>query len=156
MFTNNISQFKVISIIKNGKYGIVYRGTELNTNKSIVIKKIPVDEQIEKIDMLCKEIYNCRQFKHPNIEFLIQSFIWKENIYLVYPFMCFGDCQTLLQQVFKSGKFNNFFLCIFIFLLSYLHTYSCSTKIHVNALSWHELIPKKNKGELNFPALCCC
>lgn len=117
MFTNYINQFEVISILKNGKYGILYKGTDLNTNKLIVIKKIQVDEKIEKIDMLCKEIFNCRQFKHPNIVTILHSFVWKDNLYLIYPLMCFGDCQTLLQHAFKSGKymyvkkFNN--ECIF-------------------------------------------
>ncbi|KAH8339722.1 hypothetical protein KR074_003426, partial [Drosophila pseudoananassae] len=103
MFTNHINQFKLISILKNGKYGIVYKGTELNTNKSIAIKKVPLDEKIENIDIMCKEIFNCRQFKHPNIKSILHSFIWKENLYVIYPFMCFGDCQTLLQNVFKTG-----------------------------------------------------
>ncbi|KAH8321869.1 hypothetical protein KR067_007108, partial [Drosophila pandora] len=153
MFTDNINQFKVISIIKSGKYGIVYRGTELNTNKLIVIKKIPVDEQIEKIEMLFKEIYNCRQFKHPNIEFLIQSFIWKENIYLVYPFMCFGDCQTLLQQVFKSGFSETLIALILKDIISAIIYMHSQHFVHGSIKAQHILLNSKKAIISNF---CGC
>ncbi|KAH8272132.1 hypothetical protein KR018_001378, partial [Drosophila ironensis] len=102
MFTNSKNKFQAISVFKNGKYGTVYKGTDLNAKKFIVIKKISLDEKID-MSVLCKEICNTRQFKHPNINPIIDTYMYREYAFLIYPFMCFGDCQMLLQSVYTSG-----------------------------------------------------
>ncbi|XP_041448145.1 putative serine/threonine-protein kinase STE20-like isoform X2 [Drosophila obscura] len=103
MFTNNISDYKLNSTIKTGKFGTLYKANYLNKNKCVVIKKISVEQQADKLAMICEDVLKFRQFKHKNINTILHCFVYKNYVYIVFPFMCFGDCQTLLENVFTSG-----------------------------------------------------
>ncbi|XP_033235761.1 putative serine/threonine-protein kinase STE20-like isoform X3 [Drosophila pseudoobscura] len=103
MFSNSISDYKLNSTIKAGKFGTVYKANYLNTNKCIVIKKISVEQQADKLAMLCEDVLKFRQFKHTNIHSILHCFVYNSYVYMVFPFMCFGNCQTILENVFTSG-----------------------------------------------------
>ncbi|KAH8372736.1 hypothetical protein KR009_004253, partial [Drosophila setifemur] len=151
MFTNNINQYELISTFKNGRFGTVYKGSDLNTKKFIVVKKIALDQRKdEKFTMLCKELFNIRQFKHQNINTIVHCFINMEYAYLIYPFMCFGDCQMLLQNVYTAGfpeTLTALILKDVISALIYIHS---NHFVHGSIKSQHILINSKKAVISNF------
>ncbi|KAH8389046.1 hypothetical protein KR200_002884, partial [Drosophila serrata] len=103
MFGSNINHYKFLAKFKDGLFGTVYKASYKNSSRNVVIEKILLDQQMEKFDFICKQVLNIRQFKHRNINTIIHCFIHKEYAYLIYPYMCFGNCQVLLENVYTSG-----------------------------------------------------
>ncbi|KAH8344547.1 hypothetical protein KR059_011650, partial [Drosophila kikkawai] len=103
MFSSNINHYNFLAQFKDGQFGSVYKANFRNSNRNVVIEKILLDQKMEKFDFICKQVLNIRQFKHRNINTIIHCFIHKEYAYLIFPYMCFGNCQILLQNVFTTG-----------------------------------------------------
>ncbi|XP_034669612.1 putative serine/threonine-protein kinase STE20-like [Drosophila subobscura] len=126
MFSNNISDYKLNSTIKAGTFGTVYKANYLNSNKCVVIKQISVEQQADKVTRICEDVLKCRQFQHTNINSLLHCFVDKNYVYMVFPFICFGNCQTLLENVFTSGFPEILIALIFKDIMSalvYIHSH---------------------------------
>ncbi|XP_015054525.2 putative serine/threonine-protein kinase STE20-like isoform X1 [Drosophila yakuba] len=102
MCSNNIFNYHLLEILKNEKIRTVYKAKDLN-NKCLAILKISADQPMEKLTLLCNEVLTIRRLKHRNINNIVSCFLYKQNVYLTYNFMCFGDCEMLLKNVYTSG-----------------------------------------------------
>ncbi|XP_043661625.1 putative serine/threonine-protein kinase STE20-like [Drosophila teissieri] len=102
MCSNNIYKYQLLDILKNGKIRTVYKAKDLN-NKCLAILKISVDQPVEKLTHLYNEVLTIRRLKHRNINTIVSCFLYKQYVYLTYNFMCFGDCETMLKNVYISG-----------------------------------------------------
>ncbi|KMY91522.1 putative serine/threonine-protein kinase STE20-like isoform X1 [Drosophila simulans] len=102
MCSNNISNYKLLEILKNGKVGTVYKAEDLN-NKCLAVKKVSVDQPMEKLKLLFNEVLTVRRLQHRNINTIVSCFLYKQYVYLTYNFMCFGNCEMLLKNVYTSG-----------------------------------------------------
>ncbi|KAH8245660.1 hypothetical protein KR032_002881, partial [Drosophila birchii] len=103
MFSSNINHYKFLTQFKDGHFGTVYKANYRNSSGNVLIEKILLDQQMEKFDFICKQVLNIRQLKHRNINTIIHCFTHNEYAYLIYPYMCFGNCQILLENVYTSG-----------------------------------------------------
>ncbi|XP_070854428.1 STE20-related kinase adapter protein stlk isoform X2 [Drosophila suzukii] len=52
MCSNNIHHYKLLQILKYGRYGTVYKGYDFN-NKCLAIKKLSLDQPIEELTAMC-------------------------------------------------------------------------------------------------------
>ena len=80
-------KYQVINIIGEGAYGIVYKCKNTETNEIVAIKKF-----IEKYEDLPKLVFNREVFllqisKHENIVKLIEAFINKGYLFLVFDYV---------------------------------------------------------------------
>ncbi|KAH8295610.1 hypothetical protein KR054_003646, partial [Drosophila jambulina] len=127
MFSSNINNYKFLEQFKDGQFGTVYKAKCENSSGNVVIEKILLDQQTEKFDFICKQIINIRQFKHQNINTLVHCFIQREYAYLMYPYMCFGNCQFLLENVYTSG-FSEILIALIVkdilSALIYIHSHN--------------------------------
>lgn len=125
MFSNSLSDYQFTKEIKHGKFGSVYKANCVANNRVVVIKKFAIDEENdEQLKKLSAEILCCRQFKHPNINKILHSFIVDSDVYILYPYMCFGTCQIILESIFVNGLPEPLIALIFRDVLSallYIH-----------------------------------
>lgn len=125
MFSNSLSDYQFTMEIKHGKFGSVYKANCVANNRVVVIKKFAIDEENdEQLKKLSAEILCCRQFKHPNINKILHSFIVDSDVYILYPYMCFGTCQIILESIFVNGLPEPLIALIFRDVLSallYIH-----------------------------------
>jgi len=103
MCSNNISDYKLLEILKNGMIGTVYKAEDIN-NKCLAVKKVSMDQPMEKLTLLFNEVLTVRRLQHRNINTIVSCFLYKQYVYLTYKFMCFGNCEVLLKNVYTSGK----------------------------------------------------
>ncbi|XP_041673756.1 putative serine/threonine-protein kinase STE20-like isoform X2 [Drosophila eugracilis] len=127
MYSSNIQHYKLLEIVKYGKFGSVYKGFD-NKNKSLAIKKVYLDQPMENLTIMCNEVITIRRFKHRNIITILHCFIYKQFAYLMYPFMSYGNCEMLLQNVYTSGFPETILALILKDVLSaliYIHSEHC-------------------------------
>ncbi|KAH8402868.1 hypothetical protein KR222_008101, partial [Zaprionus bogoriensis] len=151
MFTNSLSDYQFTREIKHGKFGSVYKANCLVNNRVVVIKKFPLEEENdEQLKKLFAEIQCCRQFKHTNINKILHSFVLDSDVYILYPYMCFGTCQILLDSIFPTGLPEPLIALIFrdvLCALGYIHT---NDFVHGSVRANHILLDSQKAVLSNF------
>jgi len=142
MCSNNIHHYKLLQILKYGRYGTVYKGHDFN-NKCLAIKKLSLDQPIEELTAMCNEVLTIRRFKHKNIITILHCFLFNQHAYLIFPYMCFENCEMLLQKVYTSGKFI-MFSCIKVYVKLKQHTY-----VHTPCSHNYEVVSHKKAWQQN-------
>ena len=81
------NQYKLITIIGQGAYGIVYLGLDVKTKQKVAIKKfINIFEETEDVMRLARQLTILRLLKHINIIRILDLFKYpkdSDNLYLV-------------------------------------------------------------------------
>jgi len=72
--------------IGQGASGGVYTAYQVGTNLSVAIKQMDLDKQPKK-DLIINEILVMRSSRHPNIVNYIDSFLWKNDLWVVMEYM---------------------------------------------------------------------
>jgi p21-activated kinase 1 len=72
--------------IGQGASGGVYTAYQVGTNLSVAIKQMDLDKQPKK-DLIINEILVMRSSRHPNIVNYIDSFLYKNDLWVVMEYM---------------------------------------------------------------------
>ncbi|CAN6461802.1 unnamed protein product [Victoria cruziana] len=84
--------------IGEGTYGVVYKAVDKKTNRTVAVKKIRLGDYKEGVNMTAlREIKLLKELNHPNIIELIDAYLHKRNLHLVFEFM-----ETELEAVIKN------------------------------------------------------
>ncbi|KAL0483465.1 cyclin-dependent kinase CDK7 [Acrasis kona] len=74
--------------IGEGTFGVVYKGLDTKTGQTVAVKKIKMGKLENGISFSAvREIKVLQELKHPNIIDLVDVFLYKSNVYLVYEYM---------------------------------------------------------------------
>ncbi|KAJ1402674.1 Protein kinase domain [Sesbania bispinosa] len=89
-------------VLGEGTYGVVYKAIDTQTGQTITIKKIRLGKQKEGVNFTAlREIKLLKELKDPKIIELIDAFLHKGNLHLVFEFM-----ETDLEVVLETGIFS--------------------------------------------------
>ncbi|KAL4567084.1 hypothetical protein LXL04_022656 [Taraxacum kok-saghyz] len=81
-------QYEKIEKIGEGTYGVVYKALDKLTNKTIALKKIPLENPDEGVPSTAiREISLLKEMNHENIVRLYDVVHTEENLYLVFEFL---------------------------------------------------------------------
>ncbi|KAH8365454.1 hypothetical protein KR093_001008, partial [Drosophila rubida] len=151
MFSNSLSDYQFTKQFKNGKFCSVYKANHTVNNRVIVIKKFSLEEENdEAVKKLFAEILCCRQFKHTNINKILHSFISEMDVCVLYPYMCFGTCQILLDSIFTNGFPETLIALIFKDVLSALMYIHFNDFVHGSVRASHILLDSQKAVLSNF------
>ena len=95
------NRFELLSPIGQGGMGIVYRGTDHHTGRTVAIKTLRADAsdwQPTAFERFQREADLLRQLNHPNIIETIASFTADERTYIVMEFAEGGSLAGMLKQ----------------------------------------------------------
>jgi hypothetical protein len=81
--------------IGEGTYGVVYSGLDIRTLDKVAIKRLDLEEVSEK--QIIAEIYMMSELQHDNIVRYIESYLWKDFVWVVMEFMPGGTLSELLE-----------------------------------------------------------
>lgn len=95
-YGNVLSDFKVLSELGRGAYGVAYQVRSLKQGATFVLKKIPIShlnprQQKEALF----EVQILRRLKHPNIIKYYTSFIEDESLFILMEYASGGDLYTV-------------------------------------------------------------
>lgn len=151
MFSNNLTDYQFTKEFKYGKFCSVYKGNYTVNNRVVVIKKFSLEEENDaELKKLFAEVLCCRQFKHPNINKILHSFISEMDVFILYPYMCFGSCQILLDSIFANGFPETLIALIFKDVLSALMYIHMNDFVHGAVRASHILLDSHKAVLSNF------
>ncbi|KAM8710999.1 hypothetical protein ACLKA7_017607 [Drosophila subpalustris] len=151
MFSNSLSDYQFTKVFKHGKFGSVYKANYTVNNRVVVIKKFSLEaENDAELKKLFAEILCCRQFKHTNINKILHSFISEMDVFILYPYMCFGTCQMLLESIFTNGFPETLIALIFKDILSALLYIHMNDFVHGSVRAQHILLDSQKAVLSNF------
>ncbi|KIO30592.1 hypothetical protein M407DRAFT_14296 [Tulasnella calospora MUT 4182] len=90
--------YRNLTKIGQGVSGGVYAAYQVGTNLCVAIKQMDLDKQPKK-DLIINEILVMRSSRHPNIVNYIDSFLYKNDLWVVMEYMEGGS----LEDVVKSN-----------------------------------------------------
>eukprot|EP01062_Namystynia_karyoxenos_P025408 TRINITY_DN1999_c1_g1_i2.p2 TRINITY_DN1999_c1_g1~~TRINITY_DN1999_c1_g1_i2.p2 ORF type:complete len:328 (+),score=124.52 TRINITY_DN1999_c1_g1_i2:90-1073(+) len=83
-----------------GTYGVVYKGTDTFTNRTVALKKIRLEQEDDGIPSTAlREISILREMQHPNIVGLLDVISLPRKLHLVFEF-----CDCDLKQLMNDTK----------------------------------------------------
>ncbi len=80
-------KYKVLNIVGEGAYGIVYKCQNKETNEIVALKKFKETSDEQVIKTMKRELEMLKKIKHENIVEFKEYFIYKKNLYLVFEFV---------------------------------------------------------------------
>ena len=80
------TRYPILSDLGNSASGGVYTAYQVGTNISVAIKQMDLDKQPKK-DLIINEILVMRASRHPNIVNYIDSFLYKNDLWVVMEYM---------------------------------------------------------------------
>ncbi|GIY00411.1 cyclin-dependent kinase 1 [Caerostris extrusa] len=90
--------------IGEGTYGVVYKGKNRKTGKTVALKKIRIENEDEGVPSTAlREISSLRELKHVNIVGLLDVLLQDNRLYLVFEFLSM-DLKKYLDSI-PNGKF---------------------------------------------------
>ncbi|KAI7856111.1 kinase-like domain-containing protein [Circinella umbellata] len=95
---NTEKKYQKTAKVGEGAYAVVYRGTQLDTNRMVAIKKIKMGQFKDGLDLTAiREVKYLQELNHPNVIELIDVFSHKKNLNLVLEYL-----DSDLEQVIKD------------------------------------------------------
>lgn len=93
-----------IEKIGEGTYGVVYKGKNKKTNKTVALKKIRLESEEEGVPSTAiREISLLKELQHPNIVCLEDVLMQENKLYLVFEFLSM-DLKKYMDTI-PSGQF---------------------------------------------------
>ncbi|XP_045212280.1 cyclin-dependent kinase 1-like [Mercenaria mercenaria] len=93
-----------IEKIGEGTYGVVYKGKNKKTNKSVALKKIRLESEDEGVPSTAiREISLLKELQHPNIVCLEDVLMQENKLYLVFEFLSM-DLKKYMDTI-PSGQY---------------------------------------------------
>jgi len=80
------TRYPILNELGNSASGGVYTAYQVGTNISVAIKQMDLDKQPKK-DLIINEILVMRASRHPNIVNYIDSFLYKNDLWVVMEYM---------------------------------------------------------------------
>ena len=80
-------KYKVLNIVGEGAYGIVYKCQNKETKEILALKKFKETSDEQVIKTMKRELEMLKKIKHENIVDFKEYFIYKKNLYLVFEFV---------------------------------------------------------------------
>ena len=80
-------KYKILSIVGEGAYGIVYKCLNKETKELVALKKFKETSDEQVIKTMKRELEMLKKIKHENIVEFKEYFIHKKNLYLVFEFV---------------------------------------------------------------------
>ncbi len=80
-------KYKVLNIVGEGAYGIVYKCQNKETNEIVALKKFKETSDEQVIKTMKRELEMLKKIKHENIVEFKEYIIYKKNLYLVFEFV---------------------------------------------------------------------
>jgi hypothetical protein len=112
--------YSMLKQIGQGAYGQVYLARNCWTEKLVAVKKIPVYAKLEQ-SRIADEIKATKEAEHPNIVNFIESFLSKEEIWIVMDYMDGGCILDLLTATILTEGHIAFICREVLLALEYLH-----------------------------------
>lgn len=107
----NKSMFRRTEVIGRGKFGVVYKGINVNTKQVVAIKVLNLDTQEDEVADVQQEIQFLTEFKNvPNVTHYYGSFLNHTSLWIVMDYCAGGSIRTLL----KSGTFEERFIGVIL------------------------------------------
>ncbi|EDV96866.1 putative serine/threonine-protein kinase STE20-like [Drosophila grimshawi] len=151
MCSNSLADYQFTKVLKHGRFSSVYKANCVGNNHSIVIKKFPLEHGNDaELKKLFAEIQCCRQFKHPNINKILHCFTAECDMFVLYPYMCFGACQILLESIFTNGFPEALIALLFKDVLSALMYIHMNDFVHGAVKAGHILLDNQKAVLTNF------
>lgn len=100
---NCVADFKIISELGRGSYGVVNKVISNVDNRIYVMKKINIKHVKQKHQKeALKEAQILRKVRHPNIIKYYTSFVEDEHLYIIMEYAEGGDLQMVITSYRKS------------------------------------------------------
>lgn len=101
-FGNTLSDFKIITELGRGSYGIAYKVQAVKDNNNIyVLKKIPIKHMKQKHQReALQEVLILKNLKHPNIIRYYASFIEADSLFILMEYAAGGDLYAVRNYLF--------------------------------------------------------
>ncbi|RHY21430.1 hypothetical protein DYB25_013808, partial [Aphanomyces astaci] len=81
-----MDNYRKVSKIGEGTYGVVYKAVDLNTNRTVALKKIRLESEDEGVPSTAmREISLLKELSHPNVVHLYDVVHQADKLYLVCP-----------------------------------------------------------------------
>ncbi|EPZ32915.1 Pkinase-domain-containing protein [Rozella allomycis CSF55] len=97
-----IGPYKVITSVGEGTFGIVYKAVEPKQNILVAVKKIRKDMEKDGISVTtAREIKHLQSVRHVNVIRLLDVFIEKEGLSMVFDYMDYDLTGLILHPNFK-------------------------------------------------------
>ena len=101
--------------------GGVYTAYQVGTNLSVAIKQMDLDKQPKK-DLIINEILVMRSSRHPNIVNYIDSFLYKNELWVVMEYMEGGALTDVIENnTLEEDQIAS--ICLEVRLPSWLNGY---------------------------------
>ncbi|CCE85254.1 Piso0_004836 [Millerozyma farinosa CBS 7064] len=142
----NKSMFRRTEVIGRGKFGVVYKGVNVNTKKVVAIKVLNLDTQEDEVADVQQEIQFLTEFKNvPNVTHYYGSFLNNTSLWIVMDYCAGGSIRTLL----KSGTFEERFIGVILReLLCALQAVHSLGTIHRDLKAANVLVTNEGKVRL--------
>ena len=104
---NGLDKYKMLEILGEGAYGIVYRARNLETGEIVAIKMVKFEENEGVPSTAIREISLLKNLKHPNIVELKETHFkknpetGKDELYLVFEYLVF-DLKKYMRKLMKE------------------------------------------------------
>ncbi|ETV96053.1 CMGC/CDK/CDC2 protein kinase [Aphanomyces invadans] len=83
-----MDNYRKVSKIGEGTYGVVYKAVDLNTNRTVALKKIRLESEDEGVPSTAmREIALLKGLAHPNVVHLYNVVHQADKLYLVFEFL---------------------------------------------------------------------
>jgi len=90
--------FMNLTEIGDGTFGVVYMGIDVRNLNKVAIKKLDLDDNDEQ-DLIA-EIGMMKTLEHNNIVKYLESYLYKDNLWVVMEYMS-GGCLTDILEIFR-------------------------------------------------------
>lgn len=90
-------KYEGLEKIGQGASGIVFTATEITTRRKVAIKQMALEKQPKK-DLIVNEIKVMRDFRHNNIVNFIDSFLRKEELWVVMEYLAGGSLTDVATE----------------------------------------------------------
>lgn len=110
------SLYNRTEIVGRGKFGVVYKGYNKQTNKLVAIKVLNLDTQEDEVTDVQQEIQFLTELKNvPNVTHYYGSFLNDTKLWIIMDYCAGGSLRTLL----KAGAFEDRYIGVIVRELLY-------------------------------------
>ncbi|KAL4570603.1 hypothetical protein LXL04_026261 [Taraxacum kok-saghyz] len=102
-YTTNPDDYKLLEEVGYGASATVYRAIYLPSNDVVAVKCLDLDRCNSNLDDIRREAQTMSLIDHPNVIRAFCSFVVKQNLWVVMPFMAEGSCLHLMKTAYPDG-----------------------------------------------------